>query len=98
VKGLLWIPVLLGLALCWAAVDQGSGIRKSWQLRTDLRAAHERIETLRGEVERLRDAAARLESDSFAIESAIREDLGLARAGEIVVRRPRDPGPTPRTD
>ena len=97
-KGLLWIPAMLGVALLWAAIDQGSGIRKSWQLRSDLRAARVRIETLRADVARLRRDAERLEDDPFAIEAAIREDLGFARPGEIVVRRRRPSDPTPRID
>ena len=43
----------------------------------------------------LRDAAA-LESDPFAIESAIREDLKLARSGELVVRFPSSDRSNPR--
>lgn len=97
-KGLWWIPALVGIALVSAAVDEGSGIRKSWQLRSDLRAAHERIETLRAEIETLRREATALESDPFAIERAIREDLDFARAGETVVRLIPAVEPTPRFD
>jgi cell division protein FtsB len=88
VRGLLLIPALVGVAIVCAAVDQGSGIRKSLQLRADLRASRARIESLRTQVEELRREAAALEGDPFAVERAIREDLGFARRGETVLLLP----------
>lgn len=43
---------------------------------------------LRAEIEQLKHQQEALASDPFAIESAIRKDLHLARAGEVVVRIP----------
>jgi cell division protein FtsB len=93
----LWIaPAILAAALAIAALDGESGIPAWLRLRDDLGAARERIEGLRAEAEALEAQAAALRSDPFAIESAIREDLGFARPGETVVRiaRPRGPGDT----
>jgi cell division protein FtsB len=82
----LLIPALVAAALVYAAFDTDSGIRTWLQMRADLEASHTRIEEIRGEIQdRQRDAAV-LENDAFAIESAIREDLKLARPGETVVR------------
>ena len=55
-------------------------------MRADLAASNTRIEEIRGEIRALRRDAVVLENDAFAIESAIREDLKLARPGETVVR------------
>jgi cell division protein FtsB len=82
----LLIPALVAAALVYAAFDTDSGIRTWLQMRADLEASHTRIEEIRGEIQdRQRDAAV-LENDAFAIESAIREDLKLARPGETVIR------------
>lgn len=85
-RGLLLIPALVTAALVYAAFDADSGIRRWLQMRADLEASHARIEEIRSRIRALQRDAAELESDAFAIESAIREDLKLARPGEVVVR------------
>jgi len=72
-------------ALVVAMLDSEAGFRTWLRLKGDLRAAEARIEALRSEIADLEREAAALESDSFAIEAAIREDLKLARPGEIVI-------------
>ena len=94
-RRLFWIPVLAFAAAGASALDEGTGIPAWRRLRDDLTAAHARIEILRGDIAALRGEALALESDSFAVERAIREDLGLAQPGESVVRldaRPTGPG------
>ena len=89
-RGILVIPVVLVVAGLHAALDEDAGIRRWLHLRTELSEAHERIAQLDADVTELRADAARLGHDRFAIESAIREELGLAQAGQRVVRlRPR---------
>ena len=85
-RGVVAIPVLIVAALLLAGLDEDAGVRQWLHLRAELSDSHERIEQLRGEVEALRGEAKRLESDEFAIEKAIREELTLARPGESVVR------------
>jgi cell division protein FtsB len=86
VRGLLLIPALVAAAFVYAAFDTDSGIRTWLQMRADLAASHTLIEEIRGEIQALQRDAAVLENEPFAIESAIREDLKLARPGETVVR------------
>ena len=74
-------------------LDSEAGLRTWVRLRGDLRAAEARIETLRGEITALEAEAEGLRSDPLAIESAIREDLHLARPGETVVRLLSDTSP-----
>lgn len=82
----MWIPVLSLAAVGAAALDERTGIPAWRRLRDDLTAANARIEILRGDISALRGEADALEGDSFAVERAIREDLGLALPGEAVVR------------
>ena len=67
-------------------LDGEAGFRTWLRLRGDLRAAEARIATLRDEIAALEEETEALRNDPFAIESAIREDLQLARPGEAVVR------------
>jgi cell division protein FtsB len=55
-------------------------------LRADLAERDARIEKLSSEIALLRAQVGDLESDPFALERAIREDLGLAKPGEVIVR------------
>ena len=94
-RRLWWIPVLAFAAAGAAALDERTGVPAWRRLRDDLTAVNARIEILRGDIAALRGEVLALESDSFAVERAIREDLGLAQPGESVVRldvRPTSPG------
>jgi cell division protein FtsB len=93
----LWlIPVVILLALGYAFFDGRSGLAQERRLREELAAADARIDELRARNEQLRQEARALRDDPFARERALREDLDLARPGEIVVRIPREEGRTPR--
>ena len=82
-----WIaPAIIAAALALAMIDSEAGVRTWLRLRGDLRAAEARIETLRNQIATLEEETEALRSDPVAIESAIREDLHLARPGETVVR------------
>lgn len=84
-----WVlPVAFFCVLGIAVIDQDSGLRTYWQLRSEVREAKARIAALEQETEALRREAELLEKDPFTIEQAIREDLGLARPGEVIVKLP----------
>ena len=85
-RRLVWIPALALGAAGWSSFDESSGLPAWRRLRDDLAASRARIEVLRGDIEVLRREAEALQGDDFALERAIREDLGLARPGESVVR------------
>ena len=85
-RGFLLVPVLVLAAVGYAACDEGSGIRSWLALRDELERSQTRIAGVRQEIEALRREAAGLESGPFGVERAIREDLGLARPGETIVR------------
>jgi cell division protein FtsB len=93
----LWlIPLILVLALGYALIDARSGVAQARRLRGDLEAAQARIEALRAKNEALRAEVASLRDDPFARERALREELDLARPGEVVVRMPREESQSPR--
>jgi cell division protein FtsB len=90
VRRRVWIPVLLALALAWSLLDGRLGLRAWWRVSGDLAEGRARAAALRAEIADLRAEAGALESSEFAIERAIREELELARSGEVVVRIPLD--------
>jgi cell division protein FtsB len=96
VRRLLVVPVLLAAAgLLYALWDPETGIRPWLGLRGEVARAEARVAALRAENETLRERATALSTDPFAIERAIREDLGLALPDEIVVRIREQPSTEP---
>jgi len=89
----LLISALLGGVLGIALIDRDAGVQSWLHLRADLTQSRTRIQTLEREVERLQTEVKALRSSPFAVERAIREELGFARSGELVVRL--RPAPTP---
>jgi cell division protein FtsB len=90
VKRLFWIGGLVLLALVYPLLDGRAGLRAWLGLQDDLDQGRVRVEALRSEIARLRDESRELLESPFAIERAIREDLELARTGEVVVRIPAE--------
>lgn len=81
-----WIAAgIVAAALAAAVLDQDAGLRSWWRVHSELEATRERVGGLRREVRALRVEAKALRDDPFALEAAIREDLGLARPGETVL-------------
>jgi len=80
------VPAVVAAGLALVMLDQKSGVPAWLRLRAELSASHARIEVLSRRAETLRREIDSLESDPFAVERAIREELGLARPGERVVR------------
>jgi cell division protein FtsB len=86
VKAFVLAPLLASVVLLAASFDGESGLPAWFALRADLAGCDERLEELNSEIEVLRAQVVALGSDPFALERAIREDLGLALPGEVVVR------------
>ena len=77
---------IVASAVAIAVVDDETGIRAWRKTRSDLANARARVAELEARVETREGEAEALRSDPLALERAIREDLGLARPGETVVR------------
>ncbi len=80
------VPIMLAAVLAVAVLDRESGLPTWLRLREELLESNARIAALSRETQTLRREIEALGRDPFAIESAIREDLELARPGEIVIR------------
>lgn len=89
---------IVAAVVATAVLDEDAGLRSWWRVRSELEATRARVDALRREVHALRSEAEALRSGGFALEAAIREDLGLARSGETVLLlegedAPSDPRP-----
>ena len=85
-----WIGVFAAAVAAWFALDEQAGIPAWQRLRAERLTVQARIDLLAEEVASLRREAEALEHEDFALERAIREDLGLALPGETVVRLAAD--------
>jgi cell division protein FtsB len=90
VKPLLIVAALVAAAAVHAALDADAGLGTWLRLRGELRASEARNQGLRAEIELLEAEAQALERGGFAVERAIREELGFTRPGETLLRLPPD--------
>lgn len=80
--------VAFGLCVMLMGLFAGErGLPAVWKARRQAEALAREIGMLRAENATLRQRARALRDDAPAIEHAARESLGLARRGELVVRR-----------
>jgi cell division protein FtsB len=89
-SALIALTVAGGL-LAAGFLDRDTGVGHWLDLRRDASAAKARIGAIEARIASHESEAAALERDPVAIEAAIREDLGLARPGEWVVREEGGP-------
>ena len=70
---------------------------RAWQMRRDMRAVEREVETLRAKQAELTRAVERLRNDPLYIEKLAREEMGMVREGETVLKFPSQTSPgTPR--
>ena len=89
-KALLLVAALVAAAMVYVAFDSDAGVGSWLRLRAELRESQARNAALRAEIATLETEAKALERGGFAVERAIREQLGFARADETLLRLPRD--------
>jgi cell division protein FtsB len=80
------LPVIAAAGLALTLADRESGLVVWYETHEELEVSRARIAALNTRVETLKSEIVALERDPFALERAIREELELARPGEIVVR------------
>jgi len=90
VKAVLLVAALVAAVLVHAAFDTDAGLGTWLRLRGLLRESQAHNAELGREILALEAEAKSLEAGGFAVERAIREELGFARADETLVRLPRD--------
>ena len=88
-KALLLAATLVAATLVYAAFDTDAGIGNWLRLQGELRESQARNASLRAEIAALEAEANALERGGFAVERAIREELGFVRADETLLRLPR---------
>lgn len=70
----------------------GQSLARVWHMKLEVEGLEREISTLRAETGRLTALVTRLRSDPDLIEQVAREDLGLVKPGERVLKLPPSPG------
>jgi cell division protein FtsB len=98
-----WLAAAAAGALLLVALLGDNGVLALWRLRAEVAALQRQVQALEAENDRLTQAIAELRDDPGVLERLAREELGLVRPGERVLRFPRSPragdppGPVPRS-
>jgi len=66
----------------------GQSLARVWQMKREVESMEREISTLRAETGRLTALVTRLRTDPELIEQVAREDLGLVKPGERVLKLP----------
>jgi cell division protein FtsB len=80
------LPGLVLLALYWAVFGGEYSVWELRDARADLERSRAELTTLRREIDSLRAWADSLRNDPWTLERLAREDHGLVRDGEEVIR------------
>ncbi len=83
-----------GVAALITLTYGGQSLARVWQMEREVEGLGREIDTLRAETGRLTALVSRLRTDPDFIEQVAREDLGLVKPGERVLKLPPSPGPT----
>ncbi|HEY7652301.1 MAG TPA: septum formation initiator family protein [Methylomirabilota bacterium] len=86
------ILTALGAAALMTLGYGGQSLARVWQMKHEVESLEREISTLRAETGRLTALVTRLRSDPDLIEQVAREDLGLVKPGERVLKLPPSPG------
>jgi len=86
----------LGAAALLTLTYGGQSLARVWQMKHELTSLEREIATLRAETGRLTAVVNRLRTDPDFIEQVAREDLGLVKPGDRVLKLPPSPGPRGR--
>ena len=69
---------------------------RAWQLRRDMQTVERELTTLRARQGELSRTVDRLRNDPLYIEKLAREEMGMVREGETVLKFPSQAAPNPR--
>ena len=84
---------VLAMAL---AVFAGRNAVVLWQMQREIEAAERDVARLSAQQKKLEDFAERLRNDPAYIEKVAREEMGMVREGETVLKFPSQPPPSNR--
>ena len=80
----------LGLVTAGLLVFGGAGFVRVWQMKQEMLALEREIQGLRAEADRLTRTVDRLREDPALIEQIAREELGMVKGGEKVLKFPTE--------
>jgi cell division protein FtsB len=78
---------MVALAVGLAVFGVKESVR-AWQMRRDMHAVEREVQTLRAKQEQLTRTVDRLRNDPLYIEKLAREEMGMVREGETVLKFP----------
>ncbi len=84
------VGAVLGIVTAGLLVFGGTGVVRVWQMKQEVAALEREIQRLRSETERLNRTVDRLREDPALIEQIAREELGMVKGGEKVLKFPSD--------
>jgi cell division protein FtsB len=88
VRRFLLVPGILLLFAAYVLLNRAGSIRTWHELRSDLEEGEARIQVLEDQNEAMRFEVQDLEDNDFAVERVLREELELAKPGEVLVVLP----------
>ncbi|MBW2713944.1 MAG: septum formation initiator family protein [Deltaproteobacteria bacterium] len=91
----LLVPGILFLFAAYALLNRAGSIRTWIELQSDLDVGEARIQLLETQNELMRTEIQEFEADDFAVERVLREELELAKPGEVLVVLPLSADPPP---
>ncbi len=83
---------MVALAVGLAVFGVKESVR-AWQMRRDMQTVERDLTTLRAQQEQLARTVDRLRNDPLYIEKLAREDMGMVREGETVLKFPSQSSP-----
>lgn len=83
---------MVALAVGLAVFGVKESVR-AWQMRRDMHTAEREVETLRAKQAELARTIERLRNDPLYIEKLAREEMGMVREGETVLKFPSQSSP-----
>jgi len=92
VRGRVLIVAAFGAAALLVLAYGGQSLARVWHMKHEVESLEREIVTLRAETGRLTAVVNRLRTDPDFIEQVAREDLGLVKPGERVLKLPPSPG------
>jgi cell division protein FtsB len=91
----LGIVAMVALAVVLAVFGVKESVR-AWQMRRDMQAVERDLTTLRAQQAELARTVDRLRNDPLYIEKLAREEMGMVREGETVLKFPSQGSVNPR--
>ena len=84
------LAATLGLVTAGLLVFGGAGLVRVWQMKREMQVLEREIRDLRVEADRLNRTVDRLREDPALIEQLAREELGMVKGGEKVLKFPAE--------